>query len=621
MKNRIKIVLLGVALLSGCSGYDIFGPDDDNVAVNFSAGIEATRTTGAGDEWAATDKVGISMLATGGNMTTSADLITGNREYNAVPDAPASSATFSPASGTPIYYPNVGNVDFVAYYPYGSIGAGTGQVNAATYTYNISVANQSNPAAIDLLYAKTTNVSKSKTVPVALAFGHVMSKVTFNITAGNGINATNIQNLAATAIEFGGMPVTAALALQDGTVTAGSDLTQTFNPLKGVIPGSVNYHATFSAILVPQPTGHGLTGRTVLFTVGGQSYTWTIPDGDTFAEANHYTYMVTVNNNGITVGAPSIVKWNERDNGAGSATEIRGGISWVKIPAGTFLMGSSDGSHLGDTGTWSLNATPEESGRISYETQHSVTLTKDFYMSKYAVTNAQYAVFLNAAGIGSGGTGNVTYDNNGSSTTTSQRFIYAYSSYGLVWNSTDSKWVPATGYEHHPVVYVTWYGAKAFADYYGYSLPTEAQWEYACRGGQSTSLPFGIGEGTKLTHDMANFHTYWPYDVAQGGNYNDVSGTGNVGQTTAVGSYPYANGYGLYDMHGNVWEWCLDQWGGTDNYTSLSPTDPLCIAGINRVLRGGSWLIRAQNCRSAFRYGADPGIYSDDVGFRVAVVP
>ena len=155
------------------------------------------------------------------------------------------------------------------------------------------------------------------------------------------------------------------------------------------------------------------------------------------------------------------------------------GLSTVLIPAGTRMLGSE----------------PTEPSYYKDEMLHEVTISKDFYMSQYEITNEQYAAFLNATGVGADGKGDVPslgsneiliYD---SSTQDSNKYNFGV-------NFNGNEWVAAAGYEKNPVIYVTWYGAAAFADYVGGALPTEAQWEYACRGGQTEQLPFGIGDGT-----------------------------------------------------------------------------------------------------------------------------
>lgn len=258
-------------------------------------------------------------------------------------------------------------------------------------------------------------------------------------------------------------------------------------------------------------------------------------------------------------------------------------IPTAAIPAGTFTMGSPD----------------TEINRSSNETQYAVTLSA-FRMSKYEITNAQYAAFLNAKSIGSDGiwAAAPVYK--------TQDLIYANTSWGLTYSG--SQWVPVAGYENAPVINVTWYGATEYATYIGGTLPTEAQWEYACRAG--TTTPFNTG--ALLTNLQANYYWASPY----------VAGTNTVttypGKTQTVGTYA-ANAYGLYDMHGNVWEWCSD-WYGT--YPTTAQNNPIGAAsGSDRVFRGGCWGINAQFCRSAFRSGYGPYYGDYFIGFRVVLVP
>jgi formylglycine-generating enzyme required for sulfatase activity len=157
----------------------------------------------------------------------------------------------------------------------------------------------------------------------------------------------------------------------------------------------------------------------------------------------------------------------------------------------------------------------------------------------------------------------------------------------------------------------------------GYRLPTESEWEYACRGSytnkatETNTKPVGIGDGTKMVSGMENFNANYPYDLAHdpAGHYNDETATGYVGKTTAVGSYA-ANNYGLYDMHGNVDEWCWDWY---DPYADGSANDPTGAAtGSYRVVRGGSLGSYGQVSRSAFRGNGSPSGRSVGLGFRLA---
>ncbi len=163
-----------------------------------------------------------------------------------------------------------------------------------------------------------------------------------------------------------------------------------------------------------------------------------------------------------------------------------------------------------------------------------------------------------------------------------------------------------------PVEGVCWYDAVEFCDRLAldtgrpYRLPSEAEWEYACRA--TTNTPFHFGE--MLSFELAN------YGGALANGLDKRSKP--QGHTTPVGSYQAANAFGLYDMHGKVWEWCLDCW--YDNYNGV-PTDGSARTngGENhpRVTRGGSWFDSPSSCRSASRTGDDPEIGGSTIGFRV----
>ena len=260
-------------------------------------------------------------------------------------------------------------------------------------------------------------------------------------------------------------------------------------------------------------------------------------------------------------------------------------LEMVNIPAGTFTMGSP----------------ATEVSRSDDETQHQVTLGA-FRMNKYEITNSQYAAFLNAKSIGSDG----LY---AAGLYPSEALIYA-SSGSLDWglHYTSGKWIPVAGNENHPVINVTWFGASQFAAYAGGTLPTEAQWEYACRG--NTTMPFNTGNC--LSNKQANYN--WAY------TYNTCTNTVTTypGTTQTADSYA-GNAYNLYGMHGNVWEWCSDWYGTYPTAAQNNPTG--AMSGSARVLRGGGWSDKALNCRSAFRNYGSPNSVDDGIGFRVVFVP
>ena len=258
------------------------------------------------------------------------------------------------------------------------------------------------------------------------------------------------------------------------------------------------------------------------------------------------------------------------------------GMTFVTIPGVTFEMGEKD-----------------ESLPRFCRPVHKVTLSS-FEMSIYEVTNAQYAAYLNAA-LASGDIVVTSGDVFGKTGDwLGQRYLDIESES----NSINKCWIQynrdtfsvTVGKENWPVVSVSWYGAKAFAEYYGLDLPLEAEWEYACKGGKQ--YMYGTADGT-ISNSNAN------YDK-------------NVGHPTGVGSYP-ANQFGLYDMSGNVYEWCNDWFG---DYSSVSVTNPIGpSSGTQKVVRGGCWGLRVHLCKSAFRLWLSPSGSNGLNGFRVVRRP
>jgi len=239
----------------------------------------------------------------------------------------------------------------------------------------------------------------------------------------------------------------------------------------------------------------------------------------------------------------------------------------VLIPAGKFMMGSP----------------ATEAGRGSDEgPQHEVTISKPFYMGVFEVTQEQYEQVMG---------------NNPSSFKGAKNPVETVS------------WDDAIGFCRKLSART---GKKVM-------LPTEAQWEYACRAGTTTT--FHTGDALEPGQANADFPAnpgVWDTIMAWVGKFLPQKAKTN--QTTPAGSFP-PNDFGLYDMHGNVWEWCSD-WYGEDYYANSPKTDPQGPdSGLARVLRGGGWGYDPQYCRSADRGRDDPvnrlGYY---VGFRVVVL-
>ena len=251
----------------------------------------------------------------------------------------------------------------------------------------------------------------------------------------------------------------------------------------------------------------------------------------------------------------------------------------VLIPAGSFEMGSNDDEAQNDE-----------------QPVHTVHLDA-FYMDKYEVTNAQFKAFVDE---------NPNWRKHGIDGKFHNGYYLRYWRRDGEYPDGKAKHKYPDGKAKHPVVYVSWYAAMAYAEWAGKRLPTEAEWEYAARGGVA-GLKYPLGN--TISTRQANYNNH-------------------VGDITVVGRYA-ANGYNLYDMAGNVWEWCLDEYdadsyavsdhsrnlisgeGTLDNFTSI-PFDS------SRVLRGGSWGSSTRVVRVANREWNTPTGTSGEYGFRCA---
>ena len=232
------------------------------------------------------------------------------------------------------------------------------------------------------------------------------------------------------------------------------------------------------------------------------------------------------------------------------------GAKMALIPAGSFEMGDSKD----EPEAWMKRSLPV----------HTVELDA-FYMDVNEVTMSQFKQFVEESG-------------------------YAYEGN---WNEV-AKYSPT---DEHPMIWVTWDNATAYAQWVGKRLPTEAEWEYAARGGLTGKrYPWG----DELTHDDANYEGT--------GGRDQWEGPPNGG-TAPVGSFE-PNGYGLYDIAGNAWEWCAD-WYGANYYTNFPVKNPKGPnTGQYRVLRGGSWHYRSNYLRVAYRNYDLPSDRYSSLGFR-----
>ena len=243
-----------------------------------------------------------------------------------------------------------------------------------------------------------------------------------------------------------------------------------------------------------------------------------------------------------------------------------------------------------ERGTFTMGSPKKELGRFDDETQHLVILTKAYYIGVFEMTQKQFA---NIMGL------------NPSSYKSDARPVENVSYNNLRGTMNGSDWPKNNCVDENSVL-----GRMRKKAGNIFDLPTEAQWEYACRAGTTTAL--NSGKNLTSENKCPNMDEVGRY------LFNQNDGKGGYSQHTKVGSY-LPNAWGLYDMHGNVYEWCLD--GYQYNLGSSVVTDPKgADDGGARVLRGGSWDDDAYICRSAYRRSGDPGNAHYDRGFRVALV-
>jgi len=266
-----------------------------------------------------------------------------------------------------------------------------------------------------------------------------------------------------------------------------------------------------------------------------------------------------------------------------SYTETTAGLNleMIAVKGGKFTMGSND-------------------GESDEKPTHDVTLS-DFYIGKYEVTVSEFEKFISETKY------QTDADKSGDSR------VYENGSWtdkkGVNWKcDVAGNLRPQNDYKH-PVIHVSWNDANEYCNWLSkktnkkYSLPSEAQWEYAAGGGTNNRTKWA---GTNNESDLGTYAWF----------------TSNSGSTThEVGTTPKANSLGIYDMSGNVWEWCMD-WYDSGYYKNSTAKDPVNLTKASRrVYRGGSWYFSSSICRVAFRFYNYPTGRSDFLGFRLLVLP
>jgi formylglycine-generating enzyme required for sulfatase activity len=251
-------------------------------------------------------------------------------------------------------------------------------------------------------------------------------------------------------------------------------------------------------------------------------------------------------------------------------------------------------------GTFTMGSPTDEAEQGSDETQHTVTISRGFWMGRYLVTQGDYlsVVGSNPSYFRNGTDGT---NNGGTGSTITNELLHPVEQ--VAWDDATNYCALRTQQERA--------GGLIPANYV-YRLPTESEWEYACRAGTTTAFYLG----SSLHSGQANFDGLYEYDAVLGTSHNP-SGI-YLGMTTPVGSYA-ANGWGLYDMIGNVWEWCQDWYGAYPSGTAVDPQG--AVSGSDRVIRSGHWGSNAGHCRSAGRSFSYPDAGIILIGFRAVVAP
>ena len=574
---------------------EVPGPGGDT-PIRFTTKAPTTRTNFAGSEWVAGDSIGIYMLYN--SATTVANSINSNRKYTTV--AGANALSDLAAAGSELYFQAGTPLRFIAYYPF--------MADVANYTVPVDVTNQDDPAAIDLLYSSDArNITDEHAgTPVRLTFQHVLSKVLIHVKVQqpSDVIIDEVQGF------IGPVPLTADFQLDSTwilpTETGTVGLVSTGKDGVNYPARPAGYDTTFQAIIIPHMVKNG---EAFQFRTARRLYTWDIPSEPAeFEPGMVYTFNLELQGETVVASQGSITPWTDAPvanggNGNGEQSEagqtykriLRNGIDTLAvryIPSAQFVMGVNRAT------SFSLLPTPA----------HNVELSNSYHITETEITTTMFCKFLNDPnnGIKAGtanGSGSPATVTSGGSFDVSQWIpeipavgatparpaptnVVLYSlpsgatNQSIEWNGT--KWVPVAGCENFPVGGATWFGAQAFAAWAGGSLPTEAQWEYAARGGVDMAFDY-IGGPTKA--DGYADETYMNLYAVGDGTTDWVAPVGTL----------KPNGYGLYDIFGNLDEWVLDRlnsntegYGAVVNVSNPTGTSTEMLPTTNGVMRGSN---------------------------------
>jgi formylglycine-generating enzyme required for sulfatase activity len=557
--------LIGAILLIGCNAND----DDDhkpvsgNEAVKFNSWLSDVSSVSRAseergsmtkEEWTPEDYIGVYMKENNKPLSDNA-IIENVKNNKYISTKEGKSSTFiATNTNDEIYYPyNSPAVSFVAYYPYKN--------TITDYVYQIDINDQKeNLEKVDLLYA-TFDDKSPESMNVPLTFHHQLTKLVLNLQPN--FKGDKNAYFAGIKVRANGFYTKANFSLVDRLISDRDEI-------KPIHAKTTPDGKRVEMIIIPQTAGAN-TG--IDFELFEDLVKWSIPVNKVFEAGKQYEYT-------LYLGTP----WIEVDEKISSwGDEISVPVNWsdpkylsvglVKISGGDLLIGSPE-----DTPEASANEYPQHEASVG-----------TFWISPYEITNKQYIKFLN-----------YLVDQQLEDIAKELLPDNALIDYdGEKWFLVDSS------KSNYPVTNVTWYKAKAFAEWLGGDLPSEAEWEVACRAGN-----YGIFSFSSNSND--GLDNLYPRYV----NCRDES-TNGVNEVIPVNKL-LPNKNGLFNMHGNVAEWCRDS-AGRNAAGAPPPYSYKLSEGeeIYRVIRGGSWRDYFLNCRSAYRDCILPESEVDYIGFRV----
>lgn len=577
MKTRyyFTLLLFNLLLLFSCNS------NNEDIAPINDDSLSTIRMVDG--NWEANDAIGVFFVKDGANLNDPTDILYENIKYeydNSTPSPPWQQSgykAFKINSANVPYYPvDDSKIQAIAYYPYNSSWSSINGI------YNIDVSNQSKQQDIDLLYAPITTGNYKKTNasnPINLDFYHKLSRLILDIKAGEGVSEDDIKKDLT--IELNNYIYKGVFSLATGNVSPSGSDKKSINPYKATSASS-GHLVRYEAILIPQTTS------SIDFFIGTTKYSLELKNskGATLEleSGTQYVYSITITKTTIIIEGEEIVDWGNTNNSKDG--QVNPYIEFVDIRHGTFWMGSEVTHPIGVmTNNYQKNV-------------HKVTLSKDFKLSTYPITNRLFAYFLNAYGVGADGKSPI-----GKLHATQplvKDCITENEKWGVTFNSITNKWVPAPGMDEHPAVWLSWYGADAFAKWYGGRLPTEAEWEYACWADLRKD-PYILGSSAEYaTPDGTNLNL---------GDYMWITDS-----TKPVGGKD-PNKWGLHDMMGNITEWINDNF---DLYTTTDAIDPNPAGnGSGKVLRGSNPWNTMEEASSRY-VDTEEKMYAA-TGFRIAM--